>query len=71
MQVKIYDSVRGCGKVWKTLAPSGETALAGTDRLQACSACDGDYEDPERTAWGCVEADEEEDDETDDDCGDR
>ena len=29
--------------------------------IQACSACSGDYEDPELTAWSC--ADEEEVDE--------
>ncbi len=26
----------------------GKPAVAG---LRVCSACDGDYEDPERTAW--------------------
>jgi hypothetical protein len=29
------------------------------DRLRACSACTGDYEDPDRTAWIEEAADEE------------
>jgi hypothetical protein len=76
--VKIYDTVRTCGKLWKTLAdglvasrprPALATAATGSGDLRqgltpegpsrltvkvshsACSACDGDYEDPERTAW--------------------
>jgi hypothetical protein len=30
-------------------------------RVRACSACDGDYEDPERTAWSEAREDESED----------
>jgi len=26
-------------------------AMSGATRVRACSACSGDYEDPERTAW--------------------
>jgi hypothetical protein len=25
--------------------------MSGATRVRACSACSGDYEDPERTAW--------------------
>jgi len=30
-----------------------------TDRLRACSACAGDYEDPDRTAWSTAVEEEE------------
>ena len=51
-----------CGKLWRqqgvVAAPSGAHCDGGeanhggvAARLQACSACAGDYEDPDRTAW--------------------
>lgn len=55
---------QSCGKVWKTLRQ--EMSKAGREAacrafprtqagvppaLRACSACAGDYEDPDRTAW--------------------
>ena len=51
-----------CGKLWKTHTGSGGRSAAGSVplldpsgslppfRLSACSACAGDYQDPERTA---------------------
>ena len=36
-------------------------------RVRVCSACDGDYEDPERTAWN----DDDEDEGADESGGDR
>ena len=46
--VKISCRVNACGKVWKTPRAS---RCAATAAPRACSACDGDYEDPERTTW--------------------
>ena len=51
-----------CGKVvgWKTNQETAEPAAVRTEEsrvgsrplgLRACSACAGDYEDPDRTAW--------------------
>ena len=49
-----------------------EMALKATQRvgeaknspaLRACSACSGDYEDPERTAWAAAKNDPDEGDE--------
>jgi len=37
---------------------NGATA---TGKMRACSACAGDYEDPDRTAWTPGEGEEEED----------
>jgi len=37
-----------------SLTPEGPSRLrvnVGYRRFRACSACEGDYEDPERTAW--------------------
>jgi hypothetical protein len=39
--------------------------LFATEALTACSACAGDYEDPDRTAW--CETEKEKDEDTDDD----
>jgi hypothetical protein len=33
----------------------------GRTELQACSACGGDYEDPERTAWTDRDIEDEDD----------
>lgn len=38
-------------------AEKGRDEVAG---MRACSACAGDYEDPDRTAWTPDEADDEE-----------
>ena len=62
-----------CGKAWrrepagearhKTLFATHSSAGAGAAcGMRACSACPGDYENPERTAWA---ADEPEEDESD------
>ncbi len=51
-----------CGKVWRQgheTAARPETragvytinGAARTNEMRACSACAGDYEDPDRTAW--------------------
>ncbi len=59
--------------MWKTFAEQGrpsEDARRGEQRtpgylsgkcvtMQACSACAGDYEDPDRTAWTAGEANDE------------
>jgi len=63
--------VEKCGKVWRrehaTPARLGDqdgvysiSGAHGASELRACSACAGDYEDPERTAWTPDEAEEEE-----------
>jgi hypothetical protein len=39
-------------------------AISGADatlKMRACSACAGDYEDPDRTAWTTGEQEQEED----------
>ena len=60
-----------CGKTWRQRkgaaagphgqdgAPSNGECGAGL-MMRACSACAGDYEDPDRTAWAPVEAAEAE-----------
>jgi hypothetical protein len=61
--------VEKCGKVWRR---ENETAArderlgevysmsgSGAKELRACSACAGDYEDPDRTAWTPDEPDDE------------
>jgi len=70
------DSVLGVEICAKLPAPSlarcgaAQAALRGPQPMRACSACAGDYEDPDRTAWirdggevedvGAQEAEEEE-----------
>jgi len=63
--------VEKCGKVW---GQEHETAArhearvgvytsngaGGTNAMRACSACAGDYEDPDRTAWTPNDVDDEE-----------
>ena len=59
-----------CGKVWRSdgvtadqHATPGEVYSengAGANVMRACSACAGDYEDPERTAWTLDDEEEEE-----------
>ncbi len=62
-----------CGNLWRQdqgIAAPGERRTEGTfmaagaegTGMRACSACAGDYEDPDRTAWAA-------DEETDPDCG--
>lgn len=60
-----------CGKVWRQEsgpaarhemlagAYSG-TGEGGAKELRACSACAGDYEDPDRTAWTPDDVEDEE-----------
>jgi hypothetical protein len=60
-----------CAKVFGTESPaknggrvrSGPAAACSsrgkTGVLRACSACAGDYEDPDRTAWPLEESDED------------
>ncbi len=64
-------TVEKCGKAWH---PAGRTAdhrteqsevysknkARGTNVMRACSACAGDYEDPDRTAWIPGDAEDEE-----------
>lgn len=38
----------------------GAQALRGTQGVTACSACAGDYEDPDRTAWANDERENDE-----------
>jgi hypothetical protein len=63
--------VENCGNVrWRgTLEFAGRAwgygnsvreGSGGTPGVRACSACAGDYEDPERTAAGADEPDDEE-----------
>jgi hypothetical protein len=63
--------VEKCGKVWRqeheiavrheALSRSCSTPSDGAaNEMRACSACGGDYEDPERTAWALGDAEEEE-----------
>jgi hypothetical protein len=35
-----------------------KSGAASGPRLGACSACPGDYEDPDRTAWTAIEREE-------------
>ena len=60
-----------CGKVWRQgheTAARPETragvytinVAARTNEMRACSACAGDYEDPDRTAWTPNDVDDEE-----------
>jgi len=61
-----------CGKLWRqkfaTAArrqPPDVLELVGGETssktgMRACSACAGDYEDPDRTAWTADETDAEE-----------
>lgn len=70
-----YFVVENCGKLWR---PNGGTAnrhgvpgavysingAGGRNELRACSACAGDYEDPDRTAWTPDDAEDEERDVT-------
>ena len=60
-----------CGKVWRredAAAVRREAldevcsfaAVGGAREMRACSACAGDYEDPDSTAWAADDAEEEE-----------
>jgi len=67
--------VENCGKHWQQAAAlaaparvsvgasQAESGCSWIAALHACSACAGDYEDPDRTAWP---SDTEEDDPRDD-----
>jgi hypothetical protein len=43
-----YNGANSCGNLWKTRAADG--AYGPLVAMRACSACAGDYEDPDRTA---------------------
>ncbi len=60
-----------CGKVWRRRQESAAERKAqdtvysipgalGASEMRACSACAGDYEDPERTAWAPDDAEDPE-----------
>jgi hypothetical protein len=65
-------AVEKCGKIWQRAAACAapERSNCGARRadggcaaiaaLHACSACAGDYEDPDRTAWTANVADGDE-----------
>lgn len=42
-----------------TGVPLAEKGRGEAARMRACSACAGDYEDPDRTAWTPDDADDE------------
>jgi hypothetical protein len=61
--------VEKCGRLWRQEHQTGDRdevqgaiySINGAGRaneMRACSACAGDYEDPERTAWRAEEAGE-------------
>jgi hypothetical protein len=63
--------VERCGKVWRPKhGPSGrheaqdgaylDAGCGCVIVLRACSACAGDYEDPDRSAWAADDAEGEE-----------
>ena len=60
-----------CGKLWRSKHETAERlgmkgavhwirGAGGMAEMRACSACAGDYEDPDRTAWVADEAEDEE-----------
>lgn len=57
--------MENCGKLfWPGTVrgyrePSCETARGAIAAVRACSACAGDYEDPDRTAWAPEDGAEE------------
>jgi len=64
-------SVKNCAKPWRSdLQPwsgqgvscgmSGDGRVCTQGAVRACSACAGDYEDPDRTAWTQGESDDDE-----------
>ena len=64
-------TVENKGKLWrqKQKAAVGRKGKRGGDgadathKMRACSACAGDYEDPDRTAWAPDDPDDAERDE--------
>jgi hypothetical protein len=52
------------GQAMQRNVPQGEVyrinGAAATVEMRACSACGGDYEDPDRTAWAPDDEEEEE-----------
>ncbi len=64
-----------CGKLWREQRQAADGnevqgavyLINGADAtivMGACSACAGDYEDPDRTAWAADDAEDEERDGT-------
>jgi hypothetical protein len=62
--------VEKCGKVWRQAQATAAQHTArrgvyarngagGAGEMRACSACAGDYEDPDRTAWSPDGAEDE------------
>ncbi len=60
------EAVEKCGNLWRRdqrIASPGERGTEGAflaagaegPGMRACSACAGDYEDPDRTAWAAEE----------------
>ncbi len=59
-----------CGKLWRPECPAADwheapgpvcsiSGAGGANEIRACSACAGDYEDPDRTAWSPDDAEDE------------
>ena len=60
-----------CGKLWRQEYLAADrrevqgaaysiNGAGGANEMRACSACAGDYEDPDRTAWTPNDVDDEE-----------
>lgn len=49
-----------CGKSWSDIALNEERGVGVI--MRACSACAGDYQDPDRTAWTATEENDGEED---------
>jgi len=63
--------VENCAKRWRQEHESADwqevqgavysiNGDGGTNEMRACSACAGDYEDPDRTAWTLDDGEDEE-----------
>ena len=53
----------------ESVAMLGDPHVSGLRIVTACSACAGDYEDPDRTAWPVAEMECEDGDPSDVTCG--
>ncbi len=63
--------MENCAKLWRQELEPGDRHEAqgggysingdgGTNEMRACSACAGDYEDPDRTSWAPDDGEDEE-----------